>query len=131
MGRKASRKATIESLAAVESYLEQHAEELRQELSAVEAELLNIRGATGIVSRMDDSVFFARKRAGTHECEVTEAIVAELQKEQPLHRAELMGRVEEAGVYIGGKKPLDTFAAYLTRDPRFTSVGSGCWELVE
>ena len=127
---KGSRKATVESLVAVESYLEQQAEELRQELAVVEAELLHIRGATGILQRIDDSLFRSRKRSGTHEAEVTEAILAVLLEEQPLHRSDLMRRVEETGVCIGGKKKLDTFAAYLTRDPRCTSVGSGYWTLV-
>ena len=130
MGQKVSRQATVKSLNAVASYLEQQAEELRQELTAVETELRDVRSAIEITHRIDDSVFRARKRAGTYESELTEAIVAELQKEQPLHREDLLHRVEEAGVHIGGQHPLDNMATYLTRDPRCTSVGSGYWALV-
>ena len=131
MGQIASRKVTVESLKAVASYLEQQAEELRQELDAVESDLLNLRSAIGTVDRTDDSVFQRRGRPGTVDAEVTDAIRAVLMEEQPMHRKELMRRVEEGGVHIGGKKPLDTFAAYLTKDPRFASVGAGNWGLVE
>ena len=131
MGQRASRRSTQEGLHVVSSLLEDRADELRSELEAIESQLLTIRSASSIVASVDDSAFFTRRRAGTFEEELTEAMLAELTKEQPLHRSELMRRVEEAGVHIGGQNPLDTFASYLTRDPRFTSDGAGCWGLVD
>ena len=34
------------------------------------------------------------------------------------------------GAKIGGEKPVNSMGAYLSRDPRFVSVGGGRWSLV-
>ena len=56
-----------------------------------------------------------------------------LQEERPLHRKELMYRVEAMGIEIVGKDKLRAFASYINPDKRFTSVEGmrGYWTLVE
>ena len=123
MRQKASRQGMEKGVATIVSHLEQRVADLRQELAGVESDLLQARSFRDVLGRVDESVFVVvRRRGGTHETDVTEAILVALSEEQPLHRKELMCRVEAAGIHIGGKKPLDTFASYLTNDPRFCSV---------
>ena len=128
---KVDRGGMEQGVAAVVVDLERRAEKLREELAIVETDLDSARAFSDLLDRTDPSVFVLRLRRGTFEVEVTEAIYRILAEEQPLHRAELLRRVEAADLHVGGLKPLDTFAAYLTRDPRFSSVGKGYWHLVE
>ena len=128
---KVDRGGMEQGVAAVAVDLERRAEKLREELAIIESDLAKAREFSDLVSRTDPSVFAMRSRRGTFEVQLTEAIYRILTEEQPIHRAELLRRVEAADLHVGGLKPLDTFAAYLTRDPRFSSVGKGYWHLVE
>ena len=52
-----------------------------------------------------------------------------LLRERPLHRKEILGRLEKQGYEVGGKKPIDLLSAHLSNDDKFKSAGSGEWTL--
>ena len=49
----------------------------------------------------------------------------------PLHRMIILERIQEQGIYIGGKKPVNSVGSYLSLDDRFVNVGRGMWDLAE
>ena len=49
----------------------------------------------------------------------------------PLHRTVILERIQEQGIYIGGKKPVNSVGSYLSLDDRFVNVGRGMWDLAE
>ena len=116
---------------AVIGELERRGNELRQELAGVESDLDTARAFRDVLAAMDGSAFAAEFRKGTSEEKITDSIYQILSLEQPLHRAELFRRMEVANFHFGGQKPLDNFSGYLSKDPRFVSVGKGYWQLVE
>ena len=67
----------------------------------------------------------------TYKEELTDTIESILQEEHPLHRSEILDKVREKGIYIGGASPLNSLSSYLSTDPRFkTATGKGMWTLV-
>ena len=48
-----------------------------------------------------------------------------------LHRQEIHDRLAEMGAQVGGQNPVAGVGSYLSRDPRFESVGGGRWALAE
>ena len=63
--------------------------------------------------------------------EIPNAILAILAESGPLHRQDIHARLVEMGVRIRGQNPVNSMGVYLSRDPRFQSVGGGRWTLVE
>ena len=67
--------------------------------------------------------------------QLTHAIQKVLLEERPLHRSDILERVEEAGLEVLGskaKKPVNIVGNVLSTDPRFTSAGApGYWTLAE
>ena len=49
----------------------------------------------------------------------------------PLHRSEIHGRIQEQGIHVGGKKPVNSVGSYLSLDDRFVNVARGMWDLAE
>ena len=62
--------------------------------------------------------------------EIPDAIHGILKEAGTLHRQDIYERLEEMGARIGGQNPVNSMGAYLSRDPRFHSVGGGRWALV-
>jgi hypothetical protein len=57
-----------------------------------------------------------------------------IQEAKPIHYRELLKRIEEQGVSIGGRDPGSTLIAYLGRDKRFAKAkqsGRGYYQLKE
>lgn len=54
-------------------------------------------------------------------------ILADLK--HPVHYGELLGRLKDRGLSVGGKDPLRNIAAHLSNDERFRSSGNGLWGL--
>jgi len=58
-----------------------------------------------------------------------------IQAAKPLHYRELLQKIEEQGIHIGGRDPGSTLIAYLGRDKRFAKVKvdnkRGYWQLSE
>ena len=49
----------------------------------------------------------------------------------PLHRSEIHSRIQEQGIHVGGKNPVNSVGSYLSLDDRFVNVGRGMWDLAE
>ena len=62
--------------------------------------------------------------------EVPDAIYGILEESGALHRQEIFKRLTDMGAQIRGQNPVNSMGAYLSRDPRFVSVGGGRWTLV-
>ena len=71
------------------------------------------------------------RRASTYAQELTDAIYDTLSSERPLHRVNILGKVSERGVHVGGSKPVNSIGSYLSTDPRFKNCGRGMWTLTE
>ncbi len=70
-------------------------------------------------------------RPNTHTAELTGAIYDVLLAERPLHRKVILQKVTQAGIYVGGQKPLAALGSYLSLDKRFKNVARGIWTLAE
>ena len=62
--------------------------------------------------------------------DIPDAIYDILKESGTLHRQDIYKRLEDMGAKIGGEKPVNSMGAYLSRDPRFESVGGGRWTIV-
>ena len=49
----------------------------------------------------------------------------------PLHRSEILSRIQEQGIHVGGKNPVNSVGTYLSLDDRFVNVGRSMWDLAE
>ncbi len=49
----------------------------------------------------------------------------------PLHRSEIHGRIQQQGIHVGGKNPVNSVGSYLSIDDRFVNVGRGMWDLAK
>lgn len=63
--------------------------------------------------------------------EIPNAIHAILEESGALHRQDIHARLAVRGVKIGGQNPVNSMGAYLSRDPRFQSLGGGLWDLAQ
>lgn len=72
-------------------------------------------------------------RPDTHTATVKDAIYEILSKaKKPIHRKEILERVERMGIYVGGKDPVSTMSSHLSAGrPQFKPVGNGYWALSE
>ena len=71
------------------------------------------------------------RRASTYAQELTDAIHDTLISERPLHRMEILVKVAERGIHVGGAKPVNSIGSYLSTDQRFKNCGRGMWTLAE
>ena len=60
-----------------------------------------------------------------------DAIFDVLSNEAPLERGEILSRLQEMGVHIGGSNPVAGLSSRLSQDPRFRSIGGGQWGLTD
>ena len=97
--------------------LNRHRDELTEKIEELER-ILSIRdGTTNLPSK------------GTYAEEITTAIHDVLLEERPLHRRELLRRIQGKGVHVGGADKLKTLSAYLSTDDRFVAAERGEWTL--
>ena len=71
------------------------------------------------------------RRASTYAQELTDAIYDILSSERPLHRTDILRKVTDRGVHVGGSQPVNSIGSYLSTDPRFKNCGRGMWTLAE
>ena len=71
------------------------------------------------------------RRASTYAQELTDAIYDTLLSKRPLHRMDILGKIAERGIHVGGTKPVNSIGSYLSTDQRFKNCGRGMWTLAE
>ena len=105
------------------------------EITACESRLCTLRGKMEIVQKFEElqadlpSWVVTDEEQKSVKDQICGAIYEVLLDERPLHKRDILDRVQSAGVYVGGKDPMNTLSPYLTNDPRFTSDGKGNWTL--
>ena len=107
----------------------QRVQDLRTELATLEAEIDVISAFERMVDRMDSDVLADPPEKDTYRNEITTVIHQVLTGESPMHRADILERVQERGIYVGGLRPLDNLSTYLSKDCRFHATGRGYWTL--
>ena len=96
----------------------------------IDARLNRIAAAMEEIRQLGDAES-PTPRGGEQRKRVTDAIEQILRGEQPLHRQNILARLETKGIYVGGANPINSLSAYLSQDDRFVSVGRGQWSLAE
>ncbi len=114
--------ATLKGLRAKLKQLEARKRELDQQVEAIH---VTIR-----VFEQTDSVEDTPDRS-TYASVLTNAMYEILDEDGPMHRSELLRRVQERGIYVGGTNPVNALGSYLSKDARFTNVARGEWNTVE
>ena len=107
------------------------AKEWESKKHKIEKELESLHTAIRINQERGSSVDAGDRRASTYAQELTDAIYDALLSERPLHRTDILGRVDERGVHVGGRKPVNSIGSYLSTDQRFKNCGRGMWTLRE
>ena len=107
---------------------------LREKAIEIEArfdQLRQERDALHIVLKMfeDDNASVNGPEEPTLKEEITNAMEEIFKNEQPLHRTEILRQVRDKGIFIGGRRPLNSISSYLSIDPRFKVFGRGLWGL--
>ena len=97
----------------------------------IEKELEALHTAIRINQERGNSVDASDRRTSTYAQELTDAIYDTLLSERPLHRMDILGKVAERGIHVGGTKPVNSIGSYLSTDPRFKNCGRGLWTLAE
>ena len=105
-------------------YLEKELEMLYQVRAELDTRIAETEEALGAMDRTRNG-----PTAGTVAAEITDAIYEVLETESPLHRRDILERVEASGVIIGGKDKLQNLSAYLSEDRRFQPAERGHWTL--
>ena len=94
----------------------------------LDKDIASIHTAIRINSEQDDDSSTANVRSGFAQ-ELTDTMYEILQAERPLHRNDILSRVKERGIHIGGQKPINSIGSYLSTDDRFKNVSRGTWTL--
>lgn len=107
--------------------LEAEAAQLRESIKATRF-LLDRYGSNDEGDSGDDGATGSRVRAETKEArnglwEILRAAPG------PMHARDLLVALQERGIEVRGKDPTNNVRAHLSHDDRFTSVGSGEWDL--
>ena len=95
----------------------------------IEKELESLHTAIRINQERGSGDDGGGRRASTYAQELTDAIHDALLSERPLHRMEILGKVAERGIHVGGSKPVNSIGSYLSTDQRFKNCGRGMWTL--
>lgn len=114
---------TIEDMQRVRDRLADARAELDARIATMDAAIREMREAGDTVA--------PTLRGGERRARLVDAIDAVLRAERPMHRQDILARLEEQGVYVGGNTPINSLSAYLSQDERFESVGRGQWTLVD
>ena len=105
--------------------------ELEAKKQKIDKELEALHIVIRINQERSSVVDASGRRASTYAHELTDAIYDTLSSERPLHRMNILGKVTDRGVHVGGSKPVNSIGSYLSTDPRFKNCGRGMWTLVE
>ena len=117
-----SRESTIRDLRVKVKQLEAKKREIDKQVE-------NLHGAIRVFEQNGDVEHVERS---SYAREVSDAMLDILTSERPLHRNVILARVQERGIQIGGRKPVNTIGSYLSTDNRFRNTGSkGVWTLTE
>ena len=108
-----TRRSLGRALRALEKDLESRKSRIDEELQAVR-----------IVIRINEQRDDDDKYISTFAVEIGNAICTVLKSEGPLHRNEILAKVSERGVHIGGTNPANNLGTYLSRDERECRKGS-------
>ena len=101
---------------------------LETEKRELDKQLENLHGALLLFEQKGDT---GRRNKGTVGQELGGAIFSILTFDRPLHRKDILTRVQERGLHVGGDNPVNAVGAYLSVDDRFKNVGQGVWTLRE
>jgi hypothetical protein len=112
-------------------------QDLRQELAALkesqrliseQVELLE-RTINLLDSRRNANTSGTRPRKSTYANQLTDAMLEILTEERPLHRRDILHRLEGKGIYVGGSNKQGAIGSYLSISPLFKNVAKGTWTL--
>lgn len=116
-------RAVLAKLDALHDRVEEQRAVIRQALEIID------KGFDDIVAEVTD--FYSLPPTSDSQAgHIRGGINAILIEERPLHRKEILFRLERQGYHVGGKKPLDLLSAHLSNDKRFKSLSQGIWTLV-
>ena len=116
-----SRESTIRDLRVKVKQLEAQKREIDKQVE-------NLHGAIRVFEQNVDAEDEGRS---SYEREVSDAMSDILTDERPLHRNVILDRVQERGIQVGGRKPVNTIGSYLSIDDRFKNVSRGVWTLAD
>ena len=102
---------------------------LRMDLAKLDSELDAIDVFESLVDTIGPMEFANLADIDTFKGEITSAIHEVLTDESPLHRAEILVRIQDRGIHVGGLVPVDNMSSYLSMDRRFRAAGKGYWTL--
>ena len=97
----------------------------------IERELESLHTIVRINQERGSSVDASDRRTSTYGQELTDAIYDTLLSKRPLHRMDILGKVAQRGIHVGGAKPVNSIGSYLSTDQRFKNCGRGMWTLAE
>ena len=110
--------------------LEIMARKLEDRKTLIEQQLIGIHSAIKLFKDSEEEIV-AGYHPASHAKELTDAIENILETHGPLHRNEILVKVRERGIHVGGDRPINNIGAYLSTDNRFKNVGKGLWDLVK
>ena len=113
---------TLEGMQRARDRIAAQRDDLNEQLATIDAAMQFVRQAGDTVA---PTLNTSERRA-----RVTDTIEAILREKRPQHRADILSRLEDDGVYVRGSRPLNSLSAYLSQDDRFVPVGNGEWSLV-
>lgn len=115
-----SKASTIRDIKAEISRLEPQWHEIGERLDALRSVLVHFESLPA-----DESV--ERGVGGDFICNNIFEILTEAKFS--LHRKTIAMRLKDRGIPIGGKNPVNTVGAYLSKDARFLGIGKGFWAI--
>ena len=121
--RPVTTRQTLEGLQQTRDRLAAQRDDLNERLAVIDAAMQEVRQTGDTVA--------PTLRGGERRGRLVDAIDAILRAERPMHRQDILARLEEQGVYVGGNSPINSLSAYLSQDARFVSIGRGQWRLAD
>ena len=117
--------STIRDLRAKSKQLEAKKRDIDKQVEAIYTTL------RVFVGNVDNDGSVVTKDASPYAQELTDAMCDILASERPLHRQDILARVQERGIHVGGQKPVGTIGSYLSMGSHFRNAGRGIWTLAE
>ena len=112
---------TLQDLLALREGWESQKSEAEQAIRSLDQAIRLLRPESGVAEYKPPRQSFSAL--------ITDAIESMLTEERPLHRKDILHRLEQNFSYIGGSDPLTTLGAMLSRDRRFKNAKRGYWTL--
>ena len=106
------------------------ADHLREVIAERQRELETIEHAMNVVEA--NMASGQAHQAGSFTAAVKHAIQEILRNEGPLHRSEVLSRLEDQGLmFTHHKNPVNAVASFLSQTPNVTGDGKGNWDSTE